>query len=98
MQHTRLTELERQKALRELKLKEIERKNYLLSLSDNEASALSTVDKYDRCRYLREIEASAYMLEIKRKMAIVKPTEVVKKSFNKPTYKNFSDNEYYDKF
>lgn len=77
--------------IRKERLEEIEKdRQRLLSLNDAEASKLSTSDRYQRMRYQGEIEAAAWLADIRRKLPLAptQPTGVYKK-YNKTTKKYY---------
>ncbi len=45
-----------------------EERTRLLALTDGEAEKLPVPDRYQRIRYLREIEADQYLQDLRRKM------------------------------
>jgi hypothetical protein len=45
-------------------------REWLLGLNNHEAESLTAQQKYQRIRYLREIEATAWVQELRRKLPV----------------------------
>jgi hypothetical protein len=55
---------------READAKRNEERKKLLAISEEDALKLPTPDRYQRIRYLREIEATTYLAEIRRNLPV----------------------------
>jgi hypothetical protein len=69
---------------RERKQKIEEQKKILLATSDFDAEKLPVSDRYQRIRYLREIEAHEWLQDLRRKM-IITVTPIKKQYAHKKT-------------
>ena len=59
------------------KKRDEERQRYL-AMSDAEAESMTTQERYQRIRYLREKEAHEWLMELRRKMPAQPSTEPIK--------------------